>query len=249
MEYIAGSEGYDPVRRAGQTPPPVHKAGAPPRRGPLSSREQKRSTGSERELKSWTMDTPVGCRFAPSRVTGVTGMAKKVKPKPKQSGGPYLAAAVLCETVLMEGGSPSAIRIADTFTLGLTPDAPADVPSKEKPLPLHVKGLLTFKGVNVPGKYKVDLRLVGPSGKKHPIPTTEIVLKPGDVSTHHLRLDIGIMVGKAGLFFLDVYLDGRRVTRMPFQILIERAALPESGAKQSDKGTRHRPPSGRSASS
>src|SRR2546426_12261188 len=94
-------------------------------------------------------------------------MAKKKKTKTAKPGGPYLAAACFCETLLMgeDDKAPSAIRIVDTFTIVVSHDAPADLPSEKNRLPIHATGLISFKGSNVPGNYKIALRLVPPSGK------------------------------------------------------------------------------------
>src|SRR5262245_20194593 len=113
--------------------------------------------------------------------------AKKVgreKAARKGSGGPYLAAAFFCESLIQEQADnsvTSAIRIVDTFVAKLPPDAPADLPSKEKPVPITLTGLISFRASNAPGRHTVGLRVVGPSGKAKRLPESPMELKPGPI--------------------------------------------------------------------
>ena len=69
-------------------------------------------------------------------------MAKAKNPK-KKIGGPFVAAAVLCNSVSEDAdGVVSALRIVDEIRGVLSPDAPADFPSKSNPLEINLFALI-----------------------------------------------------------------------------------------------------------
>jgi hypothetical protein len=153
-------------------------------------------------------------------------MAKNSK---RPTGGPYLAAAFFCEKVIEDkaDGAMTAVRVVDQFTVTLPHNAPPDIPSKEKMVPVEILGLLAFRSGYSPGRHAVRLRLVSPSGKAQTAMEQEVELTPKVHGGASIRLQITVFVHTGGLFWLDVYLDGRRFTRMPFHIDIRRAAPPE----------------------
>jgi hypothetical protein len=146
-------------------------------------------------------------------------MAKSRKGK---LGGPYLAAAVFCElTTEDRDGAVSAIRIIDQINLMVHPSAPADVK-----LPVHIQGLLTFKtGYATGGERPIRLVMHSPSGKTQALDYT-VSFSPNPHGGANLRLQQVIMVDKGGLFWFDVMLDGKRMTRMPLFINVARGELP-----------------------
>src|SRR4051794_16650563 len=81
-----------------------------------------------------------GCSMAQQKKT-------KAKPKPaKTPRGPFLAAAFFCDGILQDmGGVLSVSRIVDQLNISVHPDAPDDVPSKEKPLPVQQNLLVMFR--------------------------------------------------------------------------------------------------------
>jgi hypothetical protein len=98
--------------------------------------------------------------------------SKPAAKKPtKKAGGPYLAAAFFCESVIedKQDSALTAIRIVDTIMFQLHPSAPADFPSETQRLPVPISGLLMFKTGDSPGEHTVRLVAESPSGKKHTI--------------------------------------------------------------------------------
>src|SRR5262245_34366539 len=92
----------------------------------------------------------------------------KGKRRTKKKGGPFLAAAFFCETVLEDkkDGALSAIRIVDTITVNLPPSTPPEVPSEQHRIPISLAGLVAFKTGDSPGEHTVRVDMESPSGKK-----------------------------------------------------------------------------------
>jgi len=165
----------------------------------------------------------------------------KGKIKPKRKGGPYLAAAFFCERTIedKQDGALSAIRMTDQINVMLDPSAPPDFPSETQRLPVVISGLLAFKTGDSPGEHVVRLVMHSPSGKKSTVLEQTLPFTPRPHGGANLRLNNVIAVKKGGLFWLHVFLDGRRVARMPLQITIQRAS--EASANQPGQPTSPRP--------
>jgi hypothetical protein len=147
-----------------------------------------------------------------------------------KAGGPYLAAAFFCETVIEDksDGALSAIRMIDRIDINLPPTAPPDFPSVQNRLPVAIRIVLSFKTGDAAGDHTIRAVFISPSGKKNP-PFEQTLPFPRE---EHGGVNIGIKttigVVKGGLFWVDVSLDGKRVTRMPLLISVNRQAPPES---------------------
>jgi hypothetical protein len=142
--------------------------------------------------------------------------------------GPYLTAALICETILEDkDGSLSAIRIVDTVSVQVPPDAPADIPSESNRLPIQVNLLLAFKTGGAPGEHALRIDVQSPSGKINK-GLAEATLKLDD-KPHggiNLKLHSLLVIASAGLFWVIILLDGKQVTRIPLMVILERATLP-----------------------
>ena len=144
--------------------------------------------------------------------------------------GPLLAAAFFCERTIVdkEDNAVSAIRLIDTLTIQLHPLTPIDVPSEEKRVPVSTGGLIVFKTGRSQGEHNVKLVVESPSGKKSGTVFDQTVkFTPEPQGGFNLRFGAVIEVMKGGLFWIHVLLDGKRVTKMPLMIQIERAELPQ----------------------
>jgi hypothetical protein len=152
-------------------------------------------------------------------------MAKKTK----KTGGPFLAAAFYCETVIEDkgDGTLSAIRIIDQINILVPPDAPLDFPSEQQRIQVPIMAVLSFRTGDAKGTHTVTVVMESPTGKKntpyeHTIPFSDV--KHGGAN---LRVNMTIAVVKGGLFLADVFLDGKLVTRMPLQIDVRREQPPQ----------------------
>jgi hypothetical protein len=151
----------------------------------------------------------------------------------KKSGGPYLAGAFFCESVVEDrDGALCPIRIIDQINILLPPDAPPGFPSEQNRLSVPIMAVLSFRTGDAPGEHTVRVVLESPSGKRNPpfeksLPFSE--MKHGGAN---LRINLTIAAVRGGLFWADVFLDGKLTTRMPLQITIQREQLTETPVDQ-----------------
>jgi hypothetical protein len=152
--------------------------------------------------------------------------------KAKKVGGPYLAAAIFCETILEDSKdkSLSAIRIIDTVIVNLPPNAPPDVPSEKQRLPIPFWALLSFKTGGSPGRHTLRIDAHSPSGKSQTVLEQVLTFPEEAHAGANVRLNSVIQIKKGGLFWLHVFLDDRRMARMPLMISVQRAEVPTQAA-------------------
>jgi hypothetical protein len=131
---------------------------------------------------------------------------------------PHLAAAVLCERVLVEKDEVvSAIRIVDSFQILI----PANMPAGTKPA-IELTALLSFKKAtgDRAEKHQATLVLRGPSGQMSiHAPSLDFYFKPDPVASANLIVNINLPASEYGTFEIDVSVDGEKVTTMPFRLL------------------------------
>ena len=134
-------------------------------------------------------------------------------------GGPYLAAAVFCEKVLQErDGVASLIRIIDRTTVTLGKDAPPDLPVTLEPMLF-----LSFKSGFAKEKMPVVIRPLSPAGQSLPAVTTDVLFE-GDDRGVNLVVQMKLEAKEEGLYWFDVTVEGRLVTRVPYRVLYQRIA-------------------------
>jgi len=141
------------------------------------------------------------------------------KSRKTKSNKPRLAAAVLCERVLLEKDDvASIIRLVDTFYVQVPKQLPADA----KPA-IQLTVLLSFKRGDKPdsGQHQARLKLQGPTGKIQELPIAmDFVFKPGDVASTNLIIIIQLGVKEFGRFRFDVFVDGEGpIAEIPFMLL------------------------------
>jgi hypothetical protein len=151
---------------------------------------------------------------------------RKTRKARKPPGGPFLAAAVFCDSVVRDdGGAMTAVRIIDHVTITIPTDAPPDVPSEENRLIAQVEGLVAFKKGSAGRRHKVKLVMHSPSGKSQVMNEQEADFKDEEHGGFSLRLKTMIAISEGGLFWMDVRLDGKLMTRMPLRITVNRAEV------------------------
>ncbi len=133
--------------------------------------------------------------------------------------GPWLVAALLCEKVLEEKDSAlSAIRIVDRIILNASgPGAPEKMP----PLPVQLTALISFKSGFAKGNFTVKVRPVSPSQQKIQGMDFPIFLE-GDERGANVIVNLGMTLNEDGLYWFDVLLGDRLLTRMPLRIIYQR---------------------------
>lgn len=135
-------------------------------------------------------------------------------------GGPWLQTAVFCERVLYEkDGVVSLIRIVDRFTFTASgPDAPERIPPGAA---IPINGLLTFKSGFAKGSYTVTVTVTTPTNRKLRTVSLPMFLE-GDDRGVNLGFNANLVDLEEGLYWFDVRVGDRLVTRMPLRIVYQR---------------------------
>jgi hypothetical protein len=147
--------------------------------------------------------------------------------KAKKVGGPFLAAAVFCEGIMEDASKKiSAFGIMDGTEFWLAHDAPPGFPSKEEPITFIQNILTVFRTGDAPGKHKLRFVMEQPSGKRTELQNQEIELSAPPQGGCNVRTQAQIRFFTPGVYWIDVYLDEKRFTRMPLNIAIQRLPAP-----------------------
>lgn len=133
--------------------------------------------------------------------------------------GPYLIAAVICEKVLQEKDETiSIIRMIDRVTL----TAPASAsPETLPPIPLNLNAFISFKSGSARGRHTVKFRTETPSGIKSPEQLLPVLFE-GEDRGANLILNLNIVIDQEGVYWFDVFLEDRLLTRIPLRVLYQR---------------------------
>lgn len=148
--------------------------------------------------------------------------------KNPKMGGPFVAAAVLCNSVSEDSdGALSAMRIVDEIRGVIPHDAPSDFPSQAKPVELSLFALIMIRrGDARVGKHKLRLVMEPPSGGATEMVKQDIELLKPPNGASAARLKLTMKLHTAGLFWIDVFLGPQRLTRMALNVVIQRMAAP-----------------------
>jgi hypothetical protein len=160
-------------------------------------------------------------------------MSKKAKGEQKKVGGPFLAAAVFCDSIMEDaGGKISILGVSDGCCFYLPHDAPPDVPSKEEPALLQQSMVLSFRTGDSPGKHELRIMIEMPDGERKEAIQREIELSEPLHGGCNIKTQAALSLYTSGVYWFDVYLDGKRFTRMPFNVAFQRLTPPtQSPAK------------------
>lgn len=156
-------------------------------------------------------------------------------------GGPYLQAAMLCEQVLLEtDGIKSAIRIIDRVT---RTSVGTDPPREMEPFPESYKLLLKLKSGEARGLMPLELRLERPDGTAT-APVEQTVYFEGDDDRGvDIVADMRIEFTVAGLYWIDVRLEGIRITRVPLRVIYLRQPIQRRRTDDTPPASPEKPPS------
>ena len=122
---------------------------------------------------------------------------------PAASTGPYLTAAIICERVLQEkDGVLSAIRIVDQITHTI------------------VAPLITFKSGRARGRQTVQLAMEDPSGARKELFAHSLQFE-GEHRGANWVIQANVMFSMEGLYWFEVILEDRLVTKMPVKLLYQ----------------------------
>lgn len=132
--------------------------------------------------------------------------------------GPYVQFAGFCDRVLTEGdGTLSLIRVIDQVTLVAQPDAPDELP----PGQITTTMVIMLKSGDALGRHNLHIRMQLPSGLYGPEQKLDVLFE-GD----HRGINVVVnmqLEAIEGLYWFEVYIDNRRLTRMPLRVTYQRA--------------------------
>jgi hypothetical protein len=169
---------------------------------------------------------------------------EKRSPAKDKAKGPYLAMAVLCESVLEDkDGVLSAIRIVDTFRLQASSVSGEIIPPVAMP---YLAPIVTFqlliglKAGSAKGRRKLKIVPKTPAGEIIAESVVPITLDgPKEPRGFNLRIPVTLALKGEGIYWIDVFLDSKPLTRIPLRVEFEKisrttgASSPES--KQGSK--------------
>jgi len=136
----------------------------------------------------------------------------------------------------------SAIRIIDHVTIAIPADAPPDVPSEDKRLLAQVWALVALKRGDAAGPHEIRFVTHSPSGKSEVTAVRQILFRDEPYSGANMRINFQVGIKEGGLFWVDVFVGKRLMTRMPLQITVKRqeATPAPNEVKQKPKPRRKR---------
>ncbi len=138
--------------------------------------------------------------------------------KDKQSErGPFLSAALLCETVLVErDGVKSAIRIVDRVTrTAVSPNPPLEM----EPFDYQLKLLIKFKSGWARGVHKVKIQPAKPSGELMPELIRSVLFEGEEDRGVDIIIDSTFKLDETGIYWIYISLNDTRVTQIPLRVI------------------------------
>ncbi len=134
--------------------------------------------------------------------------------------GPYVHLATFCERVIEEkDGVLTLVRVIDRLTVSASgEDAPEDLPPGAQ---VNATLVLGFKPGQARGRQTVNVTLEHPDTSQHPGPDLPIHFTQGPQNGANLVLNMQIALSTAGIYWADIRVNGRTVTRVPLEVLYQ----------------------------
>lgn len=139
---------------------------------------------------------------------------------PDEFGGPYVTLACFCEKVLIErDGVASIIRIVDRLLIQAGQGAPEQMPQ----INIETNLLLKLASGMVQGSYNIRLDLVSPSETVLQQANLSMLFEGNDRAVQ-ANINIVFPASEQGLYWVNVYFEGQRLTRVPLRLIWQRVA-------------------------
>ena len=140
--------------------------------------------------------------------------------------GPYLKMAVMCERALQEkDGAISIIRVVDRLTqVASGPSAPEEMPTLGGRLTAAI--MLTAGSARGSSQLRIDVEL--PSGITRQVASASVLLEGEDRGINVL-MNLALTFSTQGLYWFNLYLDDRFLTRMPLRVVYRRVSQTGGG--------------------
>lgn len=136
--------------------------------------------------------------------------------------GPHLAAAFLCERVLMEKDNvPSFIRAVERFTVPVLPKG-IQLPPGVMPPPNVIQFTIVImlkSGDFGSGRANLKISVLKPNGEELQAQAFPVFFNGGDDNGVAVLSPIAIPDPDEGLHWFDVYFEESRITRIPLRVL------------------------------
>lgn len=133
--------------------------------------------------------------------------------------GPYLKAAVLCESVIEDKqGVLSLIRVVDrVISTAIGPAAPTTMP----PINHRLMAVVMMTSGEFTGSAEVSLVLQDPAGIRQPLGTTGVLFEGNDRGAN-IVAEMVMTLQTEGLYWLEVHLNQDLLTRVPMRVVYSR---------------------------
>jgi len=146
------------------------------------------------------------------------------KKRAKKAGGPFVAAAVFCQTIVEDSdGVVSALRVVDELRGIFPAHAPDDFPSKEHPAEVALFVLIIIRRGDAPaGKHRLELVSESPKGETQEVFSQEVEMPPYPNGAVNVKARLAMKFQGQGVYWFDVVLGGKVLTRMALNIMLQR---------------------------
>ena len=160
-------------------------------------------------------------------------MAKSGKAA-KGKAGPYLAAAVICEKILIEqDGVTSAMRIVDIINLSSDQAPPPRGTIIGVPLAL----LIMLKSGDLRGDKEILIRLANPSGIIEDIGNILVTfVGPSEGGVNSQIPILALKWDTEGVYWYEIVMDNTIMTRIPLRVNVTRQSEPAPKASAESAG-------------
>ncbi len=146
--------------------------------------------------------------------------------------GPYVSVAAFCERVLQEKDNVlSAIRIIDQINVqaqgGAAPD---DLPAGST---IQSTLLVMLKAGDARGPQTIQVVVEDPVGTRRESPEQSVIFSPGPAGGVSVIIPMAIQLSSAGLYWADILINHRLVSRVPLGVNYTFTRGPGVGPQQS----------------
>jgi hypothetical protein len=141
--------------------------------------------------------------------------------------GPYIAAAFLCEKVLLEQGNvPTFVRVVDRFTIPkFSGPIPPGIQLPQQSVQVTLVVILKAGDLGA-GNHRMAIRLQKPDHTYGPDnPPLSVFFQGSDDNGAMLSTQIMIAAPEEGLYWFDVSFEGSLLTRIPMRVIHQPAML------------------------
>lgn len=137
------------------------------------------------------------------------------------SGGPYLKAALICESVVEDKqGVLSLIRVVDrVISTAIGRDAPATMPAFNH----RLMAVVMLTSGEFTGSAEISLTLQGPAGLRRALGTSGVLFEGNDRGVN-LVAEMNMTIETEGLYWIEVHLAKELLTQIPMRVVYSRVS-------------------------